>query len=579
MPAYIRPIQHTRDFSLKPPDGLRYGNFDSIVHLPPINSGSQKIGPHSLSVLNNQQICRMVCEWFEIWRPWQQRTLLCGIVDRCSTRQLDILSTTFEPISHRDYETALHQAYPSAAFKKLKEGVKKQTKKQRGKKKAPPKIRNDPEFVETLSNEGDGSHIDAMTVYTADMTSRDVSPETVIFKVPTFIPEDSKENLDEVQPKIKLRKKSKADKAETETKTETLKGSNKDVASHLPKIGGREESLLKYNAKSGKIKKEKSKQVNKEDEDKQGLDRNLETSTGTQNVTGNFHGILKEILIEDSVETFANTLADNILDSAYDHLSNQKVENEGKEKHYHYDHVNEETNISPEIGMEEQLIDGHNENLHLFQAAEEEEEEYAESATEIQKDKTNQEHDLFHESNLQQTNLSLQGVKIKKTLPAALLSQLGRPSGEPFQKGQVKVTAPSWEHMSPVQQGMGEEKYESPNHDRNGSGLSKTLTEVNNVRYSLFGANAISTPDFFIRGHLYRFGPVQREVRRVGPPSRSLVPQNVPVAVCRFYKSVKWWPEEPHAGMIFLKPTKTELTDNFRDQILQIWNVSSHGHA
>ncbi|KAL3873662.1 hypothetical protein ACJMK2_036756, partial [Sinanodonta woodiana] len=565
MPAYIRPIQHTRDFSLKPPDGLRYGNFDSIVHLPPINSGSQKIGPHSLAVLNNQQICRTVSEWFEIWRPWQQRTLLCGIVDRCSTRQLDMLSTTFEPISHRDYATALHHTYPAAAFKKLKEEVKKQTRKQRGRKKALPRIRNDSEFVETFSNQGDGSHVDAMTIYTADMTSRDVSPETVIFKVPTFIPEDSKENLDEVQPKIKLRKKSKADK--TETKTEILKGSNKDIASHLPKIGEGGESLLKYNANSVKKKKKKSKQVNKEDEVQDSSERNLKTGIETLNVTGDFHGVLKKSLIEDSVETFANTLAEDILDSALDHLADQKAQNKANEKHHHHEHVSEEIEMSPEIETEEQLIDDHNQNVPIVAAA-----ENAESANEMHKDKTNQEPDLFHESDLQKTNLLLQDVKIKKTLPAAVLSQLSRPSGEPSQKGQLIKTAPNWERMSPVPQVMGEEKYESADHGRNGSELSKTLTEVNRVRYSLFGANTISTPDFFVKSHLYGFGPVRREVRRKGPLSRSLVPQNVPVAVSRFYKSVKWWPEEPHAGMIFLKPTKTELMDNFRDQILQIWN-------
>ena len=35
-----------------------------------------------LSFLSNQQIYKRVLEWFEIWRPWQQRMLLCGITNR-----------------------------------------------------------------------------------------------------------------------------------------------------------------------------------------------------------------------------------------------------------------------------------------------------------------------------------------------------------------------------------------------------------------------------------------------------------------------------------------------------------------
>ena len=46
---------------------------------------------------------------------------------RCSVNQLEILSTTFEPLRHRDYKHASLSRYPSAPFKegKAKNGVKK----------------------------------------------------------------------------------------------------------------------------------------------------------------------------------------------------------------------------------------------------------------------------------------------------------------------------------------------------------------------------------------------------------------------------------------------------------------------
>jgi len=80
MPSYILPVERTREAFLKPPEGLRFGNFENVSHFPPpLTSGPLT---QSFSSLNNQQIYKMVCEWYEAWRPWQQKVLLCGIVDR-----------------------------------------------------------------------------------------------------------------------------------------------------------------------------------------------------------------------------------------------------------------------------------------------------------------------------------------------------------------------------------------------------------------------------------------------------------------------------------------------------------------
>nr|XP_011434604.2 uncharacterized protein LOC105333367 isoform X7 [Crassostrea gigas] len=116
MPSTIVPINLTRSHSMKAaPEGLRYGNFEGIVYLPPVKSDSS-LGVQSYSKYNNQQIYKTICDWFDSWRPWQQKTLLYGIVDRCSTRQLDILATTLEPVKHRDYAAAYKLRYPLSPF-------------------------------------------------------------------------------------------------------------------------------------------------------------------------------------------------------------------------------------------------------------------------------------------------------------------------------------------------------------------------------------------------------------------------------------------------------------------------------
>ncbi|KAJ8308635.1 hypothetical protein KUTeg_013509 [Tegillarca granosa] len=121
MPSSIISIEQTRNFSVKPIDGLRFGNFEGTVYLPPIIKDQATISEESLSSLNNRQIYKTICDWFESWRPWQQHILLCGIVDRCSIRQLDIIATTLEPVKHRDYTTAFKRRYPSTPFRLLRQ--------------------------------------------------------------------------------------------------------------------------------------------------------------------------------------------------------------------------------------------------------------------------------------------------------------------------------------------------------------------------------------------------------------------------------------------------------------------------
>lgn len=118
MPSHIAPVGLTRSYAVRPAAGLRFGNFEGVVHLPPVkNVGT--LGPHSFSTLNNQHIYRTVCEWVESWQPWQQKVILYSIVNRCSQQQLKILATTLEPLRHRDYMTISHRHYSSASFRSL----------------------------------------------------------------------------------------------------------------------------------------------------------------------------------------------------------------------------------------------------------------------------------------------------------------------------------------------------------------------------------------------------------------------------------------------------------------------------
>ncbi|KAL8615541.1 hypothetical protein ACOMHN_028204 [Nucella lapillus] len=100
MPRTITPIEKTRGYAVRPAQGLRFGNFERVVHLPPVKPQSG-VGPHSFSTLNNRQIYRTVTDWLQSWQPWQQKILLYSIVNRCTLPQLEILGTTLEPLRHR----------------------------------------------------------------------------------------------------------------------------------------------------------------------------------------------------------------------------------------------------------------------------------------------------------------------------------------------------------------------------------------------------------------------------------------------------------------------------------------------
>ena len=72
-------------------------------------------GSHSNATL--QHFIKQTCSSFSQWRPWQQRILLCGMTNRCSVHQLELLASALEPIFHRDFATALTGSYPKSPLR------------------------------------------------------------------------------------------------------------------------------------------------------------------------------------------------------------------------------------------------------------------------------------------------------------------------------------------------------------------------------------------------------------------------------------------------------------------------------
>lgn len=69
-------------------------------------------------------------------------------------------------------------------------------------------------------------------------------------------------------------------------------------------------------------------------------------------------------------------------------------------------------------------------------------------------------------------------------------------------------------------------------------------------------------------------GSMQKEIR-YGQVKKPRYLQDVPISLQRSFKGVKWWTEQPHEGMVFLKAKKRDLIAHFKEQLLKIWNVCS----
>ncbi|XP_059140672.1 uncharacterized protein LOC131928617 isoform X2 [Physella acuta] len=133
MPVTVVPVVPL-DLNRAPPKPfprLRYGNFEIFNHLPPLHKSFTSGEDHSSRVVN-EQIFQTVCQWMDTWQPWQQKNFLYGVANRCNVAQLEIFSTTFEPLRHRDYKSVISHGYPLSSLMEKKlvtksHGVKKKS--------------------------------------------------------------------------------------------------------------------------------------------------------------------------------------------------------------------------------------------------------------------------------------------------------------------------------------------------------------------------------------------------------------------------------------------------------------------
>lgn len=68
-------------------------------------------------------------------------------------------------------------------------------------------------------------------------------------------------------------------------------------------------------------------------------------------------------------------------------------------------------------------------------------------------------------------------------------------------------------------------------------------------------------------------GSMQKEIRH-GHVKKPRYLRDVPISLQRSFKGVKWWTEQPHEGMVFMKAKKKDLIAHFKEQLLKVWNVS-----
>ncbi|XP_021366958.1 uncharacterized protein LOC110459164 isoform X2 [Mizuhopecten yessoensis] len=452
MPASIVPIVRTRDYSLKPVTGLRYGNFEGVVHLPPLAQGP-RVGMQNFCLINNQQIYRKVTDWFQAWRPWQQCVLLCGIADRCTVRQLDMLATSLEPVKHRDFTTAHLLRYPSTSFRKLKSRQGKDNSRET--------------LNDTLS--------DASDFYSEDLSELG-TPE-----YQTLSP-------------LKLYN-------DTESAS-----SNDGITNYTPSLSPSVESDTAPKRQWGRYAR---------------LEVVHEHAV--------FNNPLKPPPVLPDVADYADKLSTAILDSVMGDLRKQRVAEEKMIK------------INRQKAKSKTMIP--------FQGG-----------------------FSFPKGRKAQSmpNLNLSDVSKSFPQPAKVKSQIDK-------KSKVKVKRMKNGGLPQVSKGksvtlapISRSDFLWREHTRFSDISQISKRSVSFVRHQMFGRTTVSTPDFFSVEGVERSGEMQRGVRFSADP-KSAVLGSLPVPLQSMYKGYKWWPVQPHEGMQYRRPSKSDLLSNYKQQLTEIY--------
>ncbi|XP_060554051.1 uncharacterized protein LOC132715090 isoform X6 [Ruditapes philippinarum] len=486
MPAFIAPIEHTRAAFLKHPDGLRFGNFEGIVHLPPVPV-DRKLVSQSYSTLNNQQIYKTVCEWYDGWRPWQQKVLLCGIVDRCSVRQVDILATTLEPIRHRDYTVAVKHQYPTTPLKNIQDKQGRKKKKKKTKKKT---VRKDEsEYQRTLNV--DGTLAGAVTPESVIDTNREV--------LASHDQETFKERLDESR-------------------------THKKQLSMIPQ--------------------EKTKEfTNIEDK----FD-NVESYADSVAKRIIDESIPQTVQVFEPSELYAQDLASSIMQQAMEHVGNIMDEKEKSIKKQ-----TEKTRL-PEAKPNEKP----KEDVKVIAKVE---------PPKIQTHKGNYTETTATEVEEKQIDLSVLNKyrKYKPPKEGDKSNRFYKMEGRP--KSLVRLLIPD-SNDNTVRDSK---RVTSPRSVVSRSFSAVTHSTLSDLRYHLFGARSLKTPDYFRKDGVSSLqGGLQH--LRSGIVRRPIGMHSLPVPISKMYKSVKWWTELPGDGKSLVPAQKDELGAYFKDQLHQVWS-------
>ncbi|XP_052276224.1 uncharacterized protein LOC127875293 isoform X5 [Dreissena polymorpha] len=505
MPAYILPIERTRAAFLKPPGGLRFGNFEGVVNLPPLKPLVSSLGAQSFSSLNNNQIYKAVCDWYETWRPWQQRVLICGIVDRCSMRQVDMLATTLEPVKHRDYTVAVNHQYPTTPLKKIRDNKKKKKKAPAKKKKNKQKSVKEPStFQLTLTREGTFANAS--------------SPVSVI--------DDDQENL--------LRSQGDVIYEKLESQTITYDGN------HTQRTLDQSESRLQST--------------------------NIEDFANSLASRILLESIPKTVKIFDPSELYAQDLASTIVQQAMDSVelfmtAKEKSILERTTKLYTL--IDEqEHGMREQVSYENMLATDPLHNSPVAQVV----------SGKIRLDGPGI-------SPVKRVIVRSESEKPEKKVDMSILDKYRKykqPSdsdkpdfykmtGRP--KSLVRILVP--EKGAP-----GELKRSDSPKSMVSRWSAVTHSTLSELRYKLFGARAVATPDFFKSDGVGQTQGGMLHLRQ-GGVRRPQGIQSVPVPISKLYKSVKWWTEGAGDGKSLVRAQKSELGASFKEQLQQVWKWMS----
>ena len=83
----LHPLTRSAPYALDPVSALlpSFGNQSNLhksTSLSILSNPSETVQQHQDYVFNNYDAYRKICDWFDCWRDWQKKILLCGITNR-----------------------------------------------------------------------------------------------------------------------------------------------------------------------------------------------------------------------------------------------------------------------------------------------------------------------------------------------------------------------------------------------------------------------------------------------------------------------------------------------------------------